>query len=184
MKTVLVALTCFILGGATFYGYSQYQKMNEENRTLKMKLEKSTSMTVGVSENTKVSVTPEEKKMTSKKEEMGSIQGVLGYPAGGIPELEVYAFDAMDEKKFYMIQTKANQTEFVIEGVNPGKYHVVAYTKDAALSGAYSKMVPCGLSVDCKDHSMIDVMVQAGEVTSKVEVKDWYAPEGSFPKKP
>lgn len=183
MKIVLVAITCFILGGAAFYSFNQYQNVLEENKMLKLKtpaLSPTTSVAVDVSKAPQVS--PEAK--MEKKAEEGSIEGTLGYPAGGIPKLEVYAFNSSNMKNYFMIETAVNQTSFEITGVLPGTYYVVAYPTDYSISGAYTKMVPCGLSVDCKDHSMIPVTVKAGEVTKGVEVKDWYAPDDAFPKKP
>ena len=44
--------------------------------------------------------------------------------------------------------------------------------------------VPCGLSVECTDHSLIHVQVTPGQDTSDVDIGDWYAPDGSFPPDP
>ena len=84
----------------------------------------------------------------------------------------------------YSVETAVNQSTFEISGMEQGTYHVVAYPKEYAVSGGYTKAVPCGLSVDCKDHALIDVVVNPGEATKGIEVKDWYASEGAFPKKP
>jgi hypothetical protein len=114
----------------------------------------------------------------------GSISGVLGYPASGIPPLEVYAISKDDAKKFYFVKTALNQTTFTIKDVAPGVYVVVAYSLDYKISGGWTKAVPCGLTVACKDNSLIPVTVKAGEETKGVEVKDWYAPPGTFPAPP
>ena len=44
--------------------------------------------------------------------------------------------------------------------------------------------VPCGLSVECGDHSLLAVEVQSGQTTADVNPADWYAPEGAFPPDP
>lgn len=121
---------------------------------------------------------------TESQKEVGVIKGVLGYPSSGIPPLTVYALSAKDGGKNFFVKTAQDQGSFSIEDVDPGTYHIVAYTEDSKLSGGWSKMVPCGLSVDCKDHTLINVEVKAGETAGGIEVRDWYAPEGTFPVKP
>lgn len=183
MKIVLVALTCFILGGAAVYSFNQYQIIEKENKELKLKV-KSDTGELSPAPKGMVVISPTGEKVMDEKKAEGSIQGTLGYPSSGIPELFVYAFDSTNEKKYFMIETAVNQMTFTMNGIPAGSYYVVAYAKDYAVSGAYTKMVPCGLSVECTDHSMIAVTVLPGETTKGVEVKDWYAPEGTFPKKP
>ncbi len=73
-------------------------------------------------------------------------------------------------------------------------YYAVAYPYSAdtytapapgspVLAGGYTNAVPCGLSVDCTDHSLIAITVIAGQ-TITVDPGDWYAPEGAFPPMP
>jgi len=183
MKTALIAFVCFVLGGVVIYSFTQFQKVQQENQELKTKIQISSTPTPSPMEK-KMQPSPTEEKSMDKKPEKGTISGTLGYPSSGIPPLQVYAINTTDSKKYFMIETAQNQGAFEIEDVEPGTYHVIAYTKDNGLSGAYSKAVPCGLSVDCTDHSMIEVVVKSGEVTKGIEVKDWYAPEGTFPSKP
>lgn len=117
--------------------------------------------------------------------ENGSVSGVLGYPSEFIPPLAVYAISTTDSSRFFYVNTAENQGAFTIENVAPGTYYVVAYrTTGRDDSGAWSRMVPCGLSVNCTDHSLIPVTVVAGETATGVEVRDWYAPEGTFPARP
>ena len=184
MKTVLVALTCFVLGGAVFYAYNNYSSLQKENESLRVKLASQSKNSINSMPETSIDISPTIEKKLIEEVKGGSIQGTLGYPASGIPELSVYAFEVGDNKKYFMVDTAANQTEFTIPNVTPGSYYVVAYAKGYTVSGGYTKMVPCGLSVDCKDHSLIEVVVKSGELSKGVEVKDWYAPEGTFPKKP
>lgn len=115
--------------------------------------------------------------------ETGSIKGVLGYPSSGIPPLKVYAISTTDSSVFFFTQTTLNQDAFTLEDVAPGTYNIVAYA-EGNLAGGWTEMVPCGLSVECTDHSFIPVDVKAGETASGVEVRDWYAPDGTFPAMP
>ncbi|MBI2616704.1 hypothetical protein HYW55_01060 [Candidatus Gottesmanbacteria bacterium] len=116
----------------------------------------------------------------------GAITGVLGYPSEVIPALVVYAFKEGAGSMYFSVETKPNQGTFTIPNVDPGSYTVVAYVKDgpSTLSGGYTKAVACGLKVECTDHSLVIVEVKEGETVKGVEVRDWYAPEGTFPQKP
>jgi hypothetical protein len=112
---------------------------------------------------------------------MGSISGSLSYPSEFLPGLLVVAFRS-GTAEFYSISTLDNQGTYQMDDLPPGTYHVVAYYQN--LSAGYSQAVPCGLSVNCSDHSLIDVVVTAGNLTMGVNPTDWYAPSGSFPAKP
>ncbi len=67
----------------------------------------------------------------------------------------------------------------------PGTYHVIVYTVGGGgfpggFAGGYTKAVPCGLAVECADHSLIDVAVAGGQHVSGVDPADWYARTGTF----
>jgi hypothetical protein len=111
----------------------------------------------------------------------GSISGNLSYPSEFIPGMLVVAY-RMGTTEFYSISTADSQGAYQIDNLPAGTYHVVAYYE--SLSAGYSQAVPCGLSVNCVDHSLIDVVVTAGSVASGINPMDWYAPTGSFPSKP
>jgi len=113
----------------------------------------------------------------------GSISGALSYPSEFIPPLRVAAF-SVDGYNYRYVDTMQDQATYQITGLAPGKYHVVAYIMGGERAGGYTQMVPCGLSVDCADHSLIDVIVEAGKDTPDINPADWYAPEGTFPPMP
>ncbi len=113
----------------------------------------------------------------------GSISGRLSYPSEFIPPLRVVAFE-VNGYNYRFVDTMQNQNTYHINGLRPGVYHIVAYTMDGNLAGGYSQAVPCGLSVGCNDHSLIDVTVEAGKDVPFINPGDWYAPEGSFPPMP
>lgn len=115
----------------------------------------------------------------------GAISGRLNYPSEGIPPMRVVAFSVSNENWFAVEVTQGNV--FTISDLPAGEYTVVAYPLDAnlnSLAGGYSQYVPCGLSVDCSDHSLIPVTVNPGETTADIQPADWYAPPGAFPPDP
>ena len=109
----------------------------------------------------------------------GTITGHLGYPSEYIPPLRVVAFDVYSSE-YYSIETDLNQGTYQMEGLPEGTYHVVAYVREQGpeMSAGYSFFVPCGMSVDCSDHTLIDVFVYAGQVTEDVDPIDFYAAPG------
>ncbi len=113
----------------------------------------------------------------------GSISGSLSYPSEFIPPLRVVAFQ-VGGFNYHYVDTMQNQGDYQITGLAPGVYHVVAYIMNGSYAGGYTEMVPCGLSVDCTDHSLIDVVVLSGQDTPDIDPADWYAPEGTFPPMP
>jgi len=110
----------------------------------------------------------------------GSLTGNLSYPSEGIPPLRVVAYRT-DIFQYFYVDTAQNQSTFQIDNLPAGTYNVVAYTMDGGLSGGYSQAVPCGLSVDCTDHSLITISVLDGQLSGGVNPADWYAPAGTFP---
>jgi LPXTG-motif cell wall-anchored protein len=109
----------------------------------------------------------------------GTITGALGYPSDFIPPLRVYAIRIDDSSSTaYSIQTELNQGVFTMAGLPPGDYHVLAYYV-GDLAGGYTVGGGTGT-----DHTLIPVTVRPGETTSGVEVRDWYAPPGTFPPEP
>ncbi len=113
----------------------------------------------------------------------GGIQGNLSYPSEAIPPLRVVAIN-LTTQEAYFVDTEQNQRTYQIDNLPPGSYHVIAYLRDGSLAGGYTQMVPCGLSVECTDHSLITVIVQAGQITANIDPADWYAPPEAFPPNP
>ena len=118
----------------------------------------------------------------------GSIAGNLNYPAEHIPPMKVVAFLG-GTNQYYWVATLDGQSSYQIDNLPPGIYHVVAYTVGGNgfpvnLPGGYTQAVPCGLSVNCTNHNLIDVNVSAGQLAGNVNPQDWYAPQGTFPPLP
>ncbi|HEX8991510.1 MAG TPA: hypothetical protein VF784_07505 [Anaerolineales bacterium] len=115
----------------------------------------------------------------------GSISGTLSYPADNLPPMYVTAYRVGTADYRYVI-TNAGQSTFQIDDLPPGAYHVIAYTVGgggfpAGLAGGYTKAVPCGLATECADHSLIDIEVTAGQITTGIRPADWYVAAGTFP---
>jgi RES domain-containing protein len=118
----------------------------------------------------------------------GSIAGKLMYPANSIPSLRIVAF-RVGTSSYYYMDTALGQSSYQLDNLPPGVYHVVAYVRPGGgftggLSGGYTQMVPCGLQYGCNDHSLIDVTVTAGHLTTGVDPNDYYADPGAFPPNP
>jgi uncharacterized protein YecT (DUF1311 family) len=120
-------------------------------------------------------------------ERLSAISGSVGYPSEEVPAMRVYAF-ASDGMSYYTISTKRQQKKFLIPNVPAGQYYLVAYPSEATgtqpEAGGWSQFVTCGMTVNCKDHSLILVTAKAGETASGIDVADWYAPIDAFPAEP
>ncbi|HEY9086853.1 MAG TPA: hypothetical protein VIO36_01695 [Anaerolineaceae bacterium] len=116
----------------------------------------------------------------------GSVSGKLSYPSEMIPPLRLVLWNTEDGA-YLTKEIPQNTAEYEWDGIAPGHYQMVAYLRDGdpgAISGGYSQAVPCGLAVDCTDHSLIVFEVRSGETTTNIDPGDWYAPAGSFPSDP
>lgn len=113
----------------------------------------------------------------------GSLTGSLSYPSEYIPPLRVFAYQ-VETQNYLFVDTVENQSTYQIDNLPAGYYEVVAYTFDGRLAGGYTQAVPCGLSVECTDHSLIQVPVNSGQTVTGVDPGDWYAPAGTFPPPP
>lgn len=115
----------------------------------------------------------------------GSISGSLSYPSSFIPPLIIVATE-INTGNYYYILTTQNTTTYELGGLPAGQYTVVAYVADdpSGYSAGYSAAVPCGLSVNCSDHSLLVITLAPGQNQGGVDPQDWYAPPGSFPPNP
>jgi hypothetical protein len=113
----------------------------------------------------------------------GTIRGNLIYPASVLVAQRIVAFDSATKAEVAEVTTVQGQSQYELT-VPAGDYYVVSYTLDGKLAAGYSQAVPCGLSVDCTDHSLILVHVDAGAIVENINPQDWYAPAGAFPTAP
>lgn len=111
----------------------------------------------------------------------GTITGELGYPGEYVPALYIVAF-TLDNGETRMFTTTEGQQTFSLGEIKPGIYAVVAYLKeDPTFAGGYTKFALTDLSTKYNDHTLLQVPVVAGKTTTGVQLRDWYAPKGTFP---
>jgi hypothetical protein len=113
----------------------------------------------------------------------GNVNGTLCYPSDYIPEMNVYLKN-VDNNNIYLANIKEGQKTFKFKKITSGKYVVYAYTKEKVAqelngkplkaSGGFTKAVPCGLSVECNDHSLIKFEVKKGKTKESISICDWY----------
>jgi len=189
-STALLAVVFFLLGFGVFYGLTQFTGLLKQNQELKLQLKQNEDKDVQPSQAEKAktaSPLPAQEKKPVKTITTGTIKGDISYPSEFIPGMVIYAFKADDYSINYFTETQDHQGDFVLNDIPAGTYHLIAYAKKDGptdFGGAYTQAVPCGLSVNCPDHTFIPVVVKAGETTTGVELSDWYAPEGTFPERP
>lgn len=120
----------------------------------------------------------------NQTEQTASISGILCYPSEFIPAMAIYLKN-VESDSIYRDENSEGDSEFHFDEIPPGKYVVYAYTKEKLEKryndplfykafGGYTQMVPCGLSVECKDHSLIVIEVKSGQKIRDIQLCDWY----------
>ena len=123
----------------------------------------------------------------NQKVEKGFIDGSLGYPSEGIPEMKICA-ENISTQALTCTNQKINNRKYTYgEGyrieVPAGTYHVFASLADPEAGGSaftnyrayYSEFVRCGLDAKCTSHAPIEVIVRANQTVSQIDPIDWYA---------
>ncbi len=109
----------------------------------------------------------------------GTVEGTVCYPAEGIPPMNLF-FLLDGTGQVTVIPIAQNQSAYSTQ-LPAGTYTAFAWLPDYSIGGSYSQAVPCGLSVECTDHSLIEFSVTGGSTTSGIDVCDWYGGEGAVP---
>lgn len=109
----------------------------------------------------------------------GTTEGRICFPSNYIPEMYLY-LENVKTQEITIIPILENEGEFSAP-VPPGTYVAYAWLKDFSTGGTYSQAVPCGLSVECNDHSLIEFQISSGEITRGVEICDWYGSPSDVP---
>jgi Tol biopolymer transport system component len=112
----------------------------------------------------------------------GAVSGIVCYPSEVVPEMTAF-FEQVETGGLISLPIERNQTTYKTE-LPPGTYIAYAWLPDFTLGGLYSRAVPCGLSVECTDHSPIQFEVRPGETTTGVDLCDWYGGPDSVPLPP
>src|SRR3970040_737006 len=94
----------------------------------------------------------------------GTVKGTVCYPSEYIPAMIVYLKNK-ETSKIYSLDIEENQKSFTFKKIPAGNYIAFAYTvqedltdaKDKSMitSGGYTHAVPCGLTLECTDHSLL-----------------------------
>lgn len=121
--------------------------------------------------------------LTSCSTTTGAVKGTVCYPSDYIPAMNVYLKNK-ETSKTYSLLIKENQQSFKFKKIQEGNYIAFAYTtteimtnfnnKSSKASGGYTHAVPCGLTVNCNNHSLINFKVYNGKTTKAIQICDWY----------
>lgn len=111
---------------------------------------------------------------------VGIVEGTVCYPSEQIPAMSL-RFVEEATGTLHSILQPAGQATFNFE-LPAGIYTAYAFALDTpGIAGLYSQAVPCGLSAECTDHSLISFAITAGQVNNEVQICDWYAPLEALP---
>ncbi len=118
----------------------------------------------------------------------GYIEGSLGYPSDYIPAMSICAKNIKTKEEFctYQLIEDSQYTYNIgyLLQVPSGTYNVYAQLIDEDTGSwlanpyraYYSDYVVCDANIfDCTSHKPINILIEAGYTTSKVDPQDWYA---------
>lgn len=121
--------------------------------------------------------------LTSCSSTSGTVKGTVCYPSEYIPAMIVYIKNK-ETGKIYSLDIEENQKPFKFKKIPAGDYIAFAYAvqedltdakdKSTITNGGYTHAVPCGLTVECKDHSLLVFKVQNGKTTKNIQICDWF----------
>ena len=117
---------------------------------------------------------------TTQQRHMGEVQGSLNFPSDYIPNLKIYLINVVT-KDVYKSLTEAGQETYIIKDIPAGTYVAFCYYSENYGAG-YTYAVPCGCSVNCKDHRLIEFKVNPDSTTTSIDLFDWY--EAIIPENP
>lgn len=107
-----------------------------------------------------------------KEDFTGGISGRLTYRDSNPVPLRVVAFN-VDTGYWYWVNAEPGQSFYGINNLPPGMYHVVAYDPQGRAGGHATG-----------EHRLIDISVEAGELSEGADISDWSAPPEAFPSDP
>jgi hypothetical protein len=114
---------------------------------------------------------------------LGHVSGQICYPSEPpLPPLTIY-FEETNTQTLHTLE-HTNGTGVYESDLPDGSYVAYAWREGYDLGGAYSAAVPCGLSVNCSDHSLLPFQVSAGQMINDIDICDWYGSPGDVPEPP
>ncbi|MFN2148919.1 MAG: hypothetical protein ACK2T2_11040 [Anaerolineales bacterium] len=114
----------------------------------------------------------------------GTVSGRVCFPSEPpLPEMTLYFMEPSSGAVISVPHTDGTGTYSA--QLPPGSYFAYAWVNgNTTLGGSYSQAVPCGLSVNCTDHSLISFSVDPGGQTTEIDICDWYGAPGDVPLPP
>lgn len=109
----------------------------------------------------------------------GLVSGIVCYPSEFIPPMTLY-FLEVNSQALSSFDHDDGVQPYSVE-LDPGTYVAYAYRKGTTLAGSYSAAVPCGLTVACTDHTLLEIQVTAGGQVNDIDICDWVAEPGTVP---
>lgn len=110
----------------------------------------------------------------------GQVTGTLMFPSEVYPtDLQVCAeniyLGVTECTDDFVIGARTGLYEYTLE-VEGGDYYFYAFSAsyDPSYYAYYSEFVECGMSVDCDDHTPIEVHVDPGDYVTGIDASDWY----------
>lgn len=111
-----------------------------------------------------------------------NVTGMICFPGEFIPAMTAY-FEETETELLTELPINENQTTYEVN-LEPGIYIAYAWLPDFSRGGLYSKAVPCGLGADCTDHGLMPFTVEREQVTSGIDICDWFAGPFNVPYPP
>jgi hypothetical protein len=132
------------------------------------------TLTAGISQTSTSTAAPAE----------GTVSGKVCFPSEPpLPEMTLYFQDLSSGEVISISHTDGTGT-YEAE-LPPATYVAYAWRdEDFTVGGSYSQAVPCGLSVECSDHSLISFAVEPAGATAGIDICDWYGIPGDVPLPP
>jgi hypothetical protein len=113
---------------------------------------------------------------------LGTVTGLICYPSEFIPPMTLYFKDVGTSQVFDFAHNDGSMNYSV--QLTPSTYVAYAYRTGTNIAGSYSQAVPCGLTVNCTDHSLIPFQVTSGMTTQDIDICDYYGDPGDIPPPP
>lgn len=112
----------------------------------------------------------------------GTVTGQVCYPSEEIPAMTAY-FEDTASGDATAVDISRNQSSYSVD-LPAGEYLAYAWLPGMELGGSYSEAVPCGLTADCEDHSLLPFTVEAGMTVQNIDLCDWYGGPEVIPTPP
>lgn len=107
------------------------------------------------------------------------IEGSIGYPSDYVPQVEVFLENVVTGSQLKQLVEASfdGESTYCFHDVPDGKYIIFAIPTEPdieTLVGGYTNAVPCGLTIDCDDHTYIELDVKKGKHLQGINIYDWY----------